>query len=183
MIFSILNSVSESLNQYLQNRFGPGEDKVILSSIVNQDGTVAVTDQDKVIMTLVNVQHEKVISRSSSSNNGMNPPISINLFVLFSAYFSETNYPEALKFLSAVLGFFQANYVMTHANTPDLDPDIDKITFEIVNQDLQAMSFLWGVLGGKYMPSILYKIRMVTIQEGNFKGEVPAFRGFDSNAS
>ncbi|MFN6945483.1 MAG: DUF4255 domain-containing protein [Cytophagaceae bacterium] len=181
MIYSVLYSISESLNQYLKNRFGFDEEKVLLSNIVNQDGSMAITEGDKVVMTLVNIQQEKINLRPTSGS--MNPPVNVNLFVLFSSYFGENNYEESLKFLSAVLSFFQANNVMNQYNTPDLDPSVEKITFEIVNQDLQGLSFLWGVLGGKYMPSILYKIKMVKIQEGNFRGETPSLSGFGSNVS
>jgi hypothetical protein len=181
MIYSVLNSVCDSLNQYLRNRFALAEDKVILSSIVNQDGSVAVTESDKLIITLVNIQQERISSRGPSSVNGVQAPVNINLFIMISAYFGENNYPEALKFLSAILSFFQGSKVMTHYNTPDLDPLIDKLTFEIENQDLQSQSHLWGMLGGKYLPSILYKVRMVSIQEGNFSGDVPAFKSLGTN--
>ncbi len=86
----------------------------------------------------------------------------------------------SVKFLSATLSFFQSNCVFTHSNTPDLNRNIEKLTFEIVNQDLQNQSHLWGTLGGKYLPSILYKVRMVTIQEGNFEDDYTRVSGFSS---
>lgn len=182
MIYSVLSTVSDKLNSYLKNRFALGEDKVILSNIVNQDGSLAITESDKVILTLVNVQEETVSSRLNSMDN-MPRPVNLNLYVMVSCYFTDTNYPEALKFLSAVLSFFQSNVVFNHSNTPDLHFNVDKLTFEIVNQDLQNMSHLWGTIGGKYLPSVLYKIRMITIQEGNITSESSLFSGFKTNPS
>jgi len=179
MIYSVLNTIGEKLDFYLKNRFSLGEDKVILSNIVNQDGSLAITESDKVVLTLVNIQEETVSSRTHSMTN-INRPINLNLYVMCSAYFIDNNYPEALKFLSAVISFFQANCVFTHNNTPDLDINIEKLTFEIVNQDLQAQSHLWGTLGGKYLPSVLYKVRMVTIQEGNLNMEYSRISGLSS---
>ncbi|WP_028978424.1 DUF4255 domain-containing protein [Sporocytophaga myxococcoides] len=179
MIYSVLNIIGERLNFYLKNRFALGEDKVILSNIVNQDGSLAITESDKVVITLVNIQEETVSSRLNSSVN-MARPINLNIYVMCSAYFTDKNYPEALKFLSATLSFFQSNCVFTHSNTPDLNRNIEKLTFEIVNQDLQNQSHLWGTLGGKYLPSILYKVRMVTIQEGNFEDDYTRVSGFSS---
>lgn len=180
MIYSVLNTISDRLNSYLKNRFALGEDKVILSNLVNQDGSVAITESDKVVITLVNIQEETVSSRLNSMEN-MYRPVNLNLYIMVSSYFIDSNYPEALKFLSAVLSFFQSNCVFNHANTPDLDLNVEKLTFEIVNQDLQNMSHLWGTIGGKYLPSVLYKVRMITIQEGNINSEASVFSGFRSN--
>jgi len=33
--------------------------------------------------------------------------------------------------------------------------------------------YLWGSLDGKYLPSILYKVRMVTFDTGEIVGRVP----------
>lgn len=178
MIYYALTAVAEKLNAYFRNRFALGQDKVIISGIVNQDGSIAITDPDKVVLTLVNLQQETV-GRINIPNN--NPSININLFVLFSVYFNENNYAEGLKFLSAVISFFQANNVLNHQNTPDLDENIDKLVFEMVNQDFQNLSYLWGVLGGKYLPSVLYKVRMITFQEGNITGDLSLFKGLGNN--
>jgi hypothetical protein len=180
MIYSVLNTVGEKLNFYLKNRFSLGEDKVLLSNIVNQDGSLAITESDKVVITLVNIQEETISSRVNSNMDQMRP-INLNLYIMCSAYFIDKNYPESLKFLSAVISFFQANCVFNHNNTPDLDINVEKLTFEIVNQDLQGQSHLWGTLGGKYLPSVLYKVRMVTIQEGNVENDYSRISGLGSN--
>lgn len=181
MIYEALEATADSLNDYFSNRFGQPEEKVILSNIVNQDGSPAVTETDKVLVTLVNIQEEKITAHRNTSRGIGNQSVNLYLYVMFSAYFTETNYPEALKFLSAIVSFFQGNPVMNHSNTPGLDGDIDKLVFEIVNQDLQNLSHLWGAIGGKYLPSVLYKIRMVSINEGNVSLEAPRFTGFDNN--
>src|SRR3954463_15830650 len=106
MIYSVLNVIGDKLNSYLKNRFSLGEDKVLLSNIVNQDGSLAISESDKVIITLVNI-HEETISSRLSNQDHLPRPININLYVLFSSYFIDKNYPESLKFLSAVVSFFQ----------------------------------------------------------------------------
>jgi len=93
--------------------------------------------------------------------------------VLFAANFSSANYPEALKFISSSIGFFQARPVIDQQNTPDLDARIEKVTLEIQNLSIMELSNLWGILSGKYMPSILYKVRMLTIDSQEISGEVP----------
>lgn len=142
MIFSALDITQSSLNEYFRNRYNQTEDKVIMSTLVNQDGSVGIPESDKIVMTLVNVQEERVTANRNSSKGGADP-VHLYLYVLFSSYFVENNYGESLKFLSGVISFFQSHKILNHQNTPDLDSGIDKLSFEIYNQDLQNMSHLW----------------------------------------
>ena len=36
---------------------------------------------------------------------------------------------------------------------------------EVVSLSMSELSTLWGVLGANYLPSVVYKLRMVTVQE------------------
>ncbi len=178
MIYSAVSTISSVVNDYLRNRFSTIEDKLVVSNLVNPDGSVAVTEPDKIIMSLVNLQQETVSHRG---RGGSNKAVNLNVFLLFSASFEENNYLEGLRYLSGIISFFQANKVLNHSNTPDMDPDIDKLSFEIVNQDLQNMSHLWGTMGAKYMPSILYKTRMISFTDGFLNNLDTPFTGFGTN--
>lgn len=181
MIYFALKIIAESLNSYLKTKFALNKDKVVLSEIIDKDSNDAATDRDKIALTLVNLQLEKNIQKTTY-NNISNPPIHLNLFLLFSVYFGEDgSYEEALKELSSIISFFQSNHVFNHQNTPDLHNNIDKLVFEFMNHDMQNLSYIWGMLGGKYVPSVLYKVRMITIEEGNFDLFPPTFTGFNSN--
>lgn len=178
MIYSAVSTISSVVNDYLRNRFSTIEDKLVVSNLVNPDGSVAVTEPDKIIMSLVNLQQETVSHRGRGATN---KAVNLNVFLLFSASFEENNYLEGLRYLSGIISFFQANKVLNHSNTPDMDPDIDKLSFEIVNQDLQNMSHLWGTMGAKYMPSILYKTRMISFTDGFLNNLDTPFTGFGTN--
>ena len=184
MIYAALTAVTDKINMYFSNRFSFNEEKVVLSNIVTQDGSIAIQETDKIIVTLVNLEKEKInLAAGKSSNSYSNRPINLNIFILFSAYFSEQNYPEALKFLSAVVAFFQSNPVLTHENTPELDERIHKLSLEIENVDMQTLSHLWGVLGGKHLPSVFYKIRMVTFDDDTIDGTFSSLTGTGSNVN
>lgn len=176
-----MRTVADKLNSYLQSRFSLNEDKVVLSSIVNQDGSEAITEPDKVVLTLVSLQKEVINGVKGSSSGMSNRPVSLNLFMLVSTHFSEKNYEEGLKFLSAVLSYFQGNPVFTQQNTPSLDANIQKLTFDIENLDMQSTGHLWNMIGGKYVPSVLYKVRMINIDEGNISGIGGTVSGLGSN--
>jgi hypothetical protein len=111
-----------------------------------------------------------------------NPPIQLNLYVLFAAYFPG-NYLEALKFISLVLGFFQGKQVFTAQNTPGLPDGVDKLVVEINNLDQHAQNQLWSAIGAKMMPSVSMKIRMIVITRDQILSEVPEITGTDTTTS
>lgn len=164
MLDNILSTLANQLDSYLKNRLGSDyEEPVMVNKLVNEDGSSTLTNVNAVIISLVNIQQENMASRTGGHGGG-NRPINLNLFVLFSACFT-AKYTDSFRYLSAVISFFQANPVLNQSNAPELDGDINKLSFEIENLDTAAVSQLWGALGAKHMPFVLYKVRMVTVNE------------------
>lgn len=157
------------MNEYLRARVRGSDDKVIISGIVNQDGTVAIAGENKVVLTLLNIEKESygksigIPAPTSKVSSGAVSAVNINLLLMFSAYFSSNNYGEALRFISFVITFFQQKNVFTKQNTPALDRSIDKLVFEIENMSTERLNNVWATIGGKYMPCVMYKMRMVTL--------------------
>lgn len=146
------------------------EDAIVLSPIVKADGSLAIPD-NSLGLTLVNIEEERVVkSQNAVSIAGdgrvsiVNPEIKLNLFILITANF--TNYDTGLQFLSAAVKCFQSKNVFTPDNTPFLDSSIQKLIVELFSLDFEKQNHLWGSLGAKYLPSILYRVRLVAIQEG-----------------
>ena len=104
MIHNLLPLVGSELNEYLKSRFDVDEDRLLLTNLVNLDGSIAVEGINKVVAYMVNVEEEttlKAAGGSSFAGGGFvsgAPDINVNLTVVFSAYFSGKNYVEALKF-------------------------------------------------------------------------------------
>ena len=67
---------------------------------------------------------------------------------------------------AGTIGFFQAHPVFDRASAPELDARFERLTMEIENLNTTELSNLWGILGSRYLPSVLYRLRMVTIDEG-----------------
>lgn len=180
MIYEALSCITEEINEFFRSKLKINEEKIVLSGIVNQDGTVAIQGENKVLVTLINLEKEpagKPVSGSSRSFSGNNPALNINLYVLFSCYFSSTNYIEALRFLSFVIAFLQDKSTFTQSNTPRLDESIDKLTFEMESVTSEKLNNMWATLGGKYMPSVLYKVRMLTFDSLNVREYRPLVSG------
>jgi len=180
MINSAILHITNYLNQYLKRTFDLNEDIVALSNIVEQDGTVATNVTNKLVVCLVNI--EKDSTPVNLPKRGMMPsdkavmgypPVHLNLYIMFAAHFSGNNYSEALKFLSHTISFFQRNPVFDHQNTPDLDRRIHQLALDIENLDTKDLSSLWSILSGKYLPSILYKVRMLSFAADDIKAQIP----------
>lgn len=182
MIHNVLQALCKDLNVFLKSRFGVQEELVVLSELMNMDGTVAISAENRMVCSLLSVEQERTNMNAPRINNKVltNPPYNLNLYVLFSAFFAASNYLEALKALSYTIGFFQGKQVFTPANTPGLEPNIDKITIEIVNVDLKDMSNFWTALGAKHLPCMLFRIRMVSITSDMILEETPEIRTLDT---
>jgi hypothetical protein len=180
MIDSTIIHVASSLNQYLRRKFDLSEDIAVVSNIVDQDGSVIPDINNKIVIFLVNVEQEtapglfsRIKSSSTANDAGSYPPVHLNMYLMFSANFSGNNYTEALKFLSCVISYFQRNPVFFHHNSPDLGKEVDKLIFDIENLNIKDLSSLWTIINGKYMPSILYKVRMITYDAKDLKAQPP----------
>ncbi|MDX8399513.1 MAG: DUF4255 domain-containing protein [Gallionellaceae bacterium] len=185
MIFAAVSHVANQLNQFLKRSFDLSEDVVVLSNIMEQDGTLAPNINNKLVVFLVNVEKDAASSRQTNfggfdRSSSTYPPVLLNLYVMVAANFSNNNYSEALKFLSNTISFFQRQPVFDHQVTPDLDRRIDKLALDIENLNFQDLSSLWGMLSGKYQPSILYKVRMVCFDSGDVLSQLTPIKGYQA---
>jgi hypothetical protein len=183
MIDKTFAFILDELNGFLNSRYPGNEPHAVLSALVNQDGTVPVAVENKLVLSMVNVEREAAApasalqARSTGGYARGNPTLSINVYLLVAASFGN-NYREALKFLSAALAFFQSHPLYNANNSAGrLPKELDKLSFEMVSLDMHALNNLWSILGGKYLPSALYKARILTVQDGRITELVPASTG------
>jgi len=181
MINTALDFLSKEINSNLNNIAGTtNEDFIVVSSIV-YGGKLAIPDKT-LGLTLMNIEEDRVAKDQRVTVRNMqgdietrNPDIYLNLFVLISAnfHYEETESPrldylEGLKRLSQVISFFQGKNVFTQANSPLLaltDNKIERLGAELFSFNFEQMNHFWSIIGHSYLPSVLYKIRMLTIQE------------------
>lgn len=185
MIDKAMNFIVGELNNVLLARFQSNENLAILSSISNPDGTLPPGIENKVVVSLINVEREAAANGGSWPMRGggesfgrTSPPLALNLLLMITASFS-SNYNEALKFLGSVMGFFQSKPSFNPQNSPAFPSEMEKLSMELVNLSIQEVNNVWAILGAKYMPSVVYKMRMVVLQEGWINERVPAVSGAD----
>ena len=154
MIYDALTDITDELNQHFKLRFGIAEDKIFISNVVNNDGSDAI-EKDSVILSLINLQEEKrLLNKANPSDN---PPISLNMLLLFTTTFTGKRQTEAIKFIQEIIGFFQQDKVIETAES--------RLIFEFYNLTLPEQNNLWASLGAKYSTSVVYKVRTINIDE------------------
>ena len=181
MIDAAINHIASELNQHLKRTFDVNEDVVVVSNILEQDGTVATHVNNKIVVSLVNIEkdsvpyrQQNVASVGAARSVVTSPPIYFNLYLMFASYFSGNNYQEGLKFISSTISYFQGQDVFDQQNSPGLSRNIDKLILDVENLNVTDLSNLWGILSGKYLPSILYRVRIVTYDSSAVKKQTPS---------
>lgn len=180
MIKSIFLTIADEMNEYFASRYSLNEDKIIVSSLASGVDNTTLLNEDNLLISLVNIEEDRV---SYNAQSLINKPVNIYVYILFTAGFSEGNYEEALELLSGAITFFQTKKVFNAQNTPDLHPSIDKLSFDMINLNIQELSQLWGINGGKYYPSVLYRARIVRIEEEGIISRSINISGFGGGAN
>ncbi len=181
MISKALQFTCDILGQFLKNRLGLDENKVILNNLIENNGSLPQENNNKVIISLINVEKETsraFNTRYQKTNSDNFADINLseryNLDILISANFE--NYSETLKFLDEVLLFFQANSILDSASCSAMPDGIPKLEFEIEKVTYHQMQSLWTAMGAKYQPSLIYKMRLITIQANEADRFIPVIR-------
>lgn len=180
MIDVALIYVRQVLDHYLSAQSGVQSGGVLLNGLSNSDSVRLEQNRNKVVVTLVNLEYESNRQfyggqrRDGDTINRVNPAVFFNLDVLVSANFDD--YVESLKQLTWVVTFFQENLSLDRINSPSLPEGLTALKFEIENSPSSKTHELWTALGIGYLPSVLYKIRHVSIQAGQVKGTSQTIR-------
>ena len=184
MIDKALEELKKSMGEYFKRLpepiFQGEEQKIHLSHIIKQDGSIAIPGES-LGLSLISIEEERAIKSQktvATTPDGqvthMNPELKLNLYILIVANFKE--YKTGLQVLSGAIRFFQSKNVFTPQNTPGLDPAIQKLNVELYTLNLEQEHHLWGVVGGKYLPSVMYKVRLISIQEAQIVDEQPPIK-------
>jgi hypothetical protein len=183
MIHQVLPAIVNEMRGYLESKFGLAEDQVVLGNIVNQDGSLAV-DGNKLVVSLINISRDGSKGSVKTIGGNNNPPVYINLYLMFSAVYNQNNinsqdYMEALKMISGVISFFQGRNSFDQADTPDFPADAVKVLMEMENVEFRELVNLWSLSGAKYVPSVVYRLRSLNMEEDLVTDELPPVGGLN----
>ncbi len=187
MISHGLSIVINELKKHLEDAYGvPASNDEVQSGNLAEglagSGNNGGVARDKLIFSVVNVKEEKALKnlpnfvRNDTTLRATyeNPPIFLNFLILATA--THSNYNNALLVLSRALRFFQSKNVFTQddvapssitSNAPPnaLDRlETFKIIFDLYSPTLEEVNHLWGTLGGKQYPFVMYTMRMFDLK-------------------
>jgi Pvc16 N-terminal domain len=159
-------------------------------AVTSVSSSIEPNTQADILITLINIREDKSLKNVPAYvRNDVtlkviyeNPPVFANFLLLFSVIHNA--YPQALSALSRVIRFFQYKNVFTHDNVAPatlisavvLESDRleeFKLILDLYSPTLEEVNHLWGTLGGKQYPFVLYTMRMLDLKYKGFPQEGP----------
>lgn len=175
MIYETLQILKEQLEAYFIEV--ELDINIILDNIALWESGSKDADrlEGNVVLTLINIEEEtalKNIPAAKVVNNQTeykNPPVHLNLFLMVSANCS--SYDFSLRSISRTIEFFQGKKIFTSANTiynrDSMSIDVldhFKFVVELYTPGFEVMNHIWGTLGGRQLPSAMYKIQLLRLE-------------------
>ncbi|WP_339712373.1 DUF4255 domain-containing protein [Cyclobacterium amurskyense] len=193
MIFEVFQILKEQINHYFEE-VGMENSELVIDNIALAEGAAEAADgmRDKMVLTLVNLHEEGTLKNFSNhyvNDNKVqyrNRVINLHLFLLFSA--NRNVYSNSLIDLSAVINFFQGKKRFTQANTV-FNRELEAMenvgnfnfTVELYTPTFEEMNFIWGTLGGKQLPSVLYQLNLLPMERDMTHSEGPLIESVHSD--
>jgi Pvc16 N-terminal domain len=188
MLSHALTIVINELERHLTNTYGAGAvtPQVRLGNIAegvgNTGANAGAVPRDILDFSMVNIREEKTLknvpnyARNDSTLRVVyqNPPVFLNFHILIVA--THSIYANALLMLSRAIKFFQFSHVFdqnsvapasltTNAPANPLDQlETFKLIFDLYSPTMEEVNHLWGTLGGKQYPFVLYTLRLLEMK-------------------
>jgi hypothetical protein len=191
MLAHALTIVVNELNRHLVAEYGGVAPQAALGNLseglaVGGGGGIA---RDMLYVSIVNTKEEKTLKNiptfvrndAALTVRYENPPVFLNLLILVTA--THSVYTNALTVLSRAIRFFQYKNIFTQEN---VDPssitnsapgsardqlESFKLIFDLYSPTMEEVNHLWGTLGGKQYPFVMYMLRMLDLRFSASQGE------------
>ncbi|MBD1580863.1 DUF4255 domain-containing protein [Pseudoalteromonas sp. S16_S37] len=170
MIDQALTVVRDALRQFIRLKLQVEmiEEKVVLTSLIDQAGQSTMPNNG-LGLALYRIVEDRVSESeyrstlTDSEFEQIRPPVIISLEFLVAANF--TDYSESLKYISTALAFFQSQNYFDQTSNPDMPADMAPFSVSLYTQNVSEHNHTWSLFGGRYMPSVMYRLRSIDIQE------------------
>lgn len=167
--------LKEDLNAFISNKIGVQSEFVLfsnLNNIMEKEGGPT----DKIIISIVNIEEEKLLKTPDNYtkiNNEINyrkPPVWLNIVCLFVFYTKSVENYNGIEMLQNVIQYFQSKPRIDKLNAviPDNYPTgMEEMRAEFVSLNYEQTNYLWGLFGGKYHPSVIYKFKTILVDNAD----------------
>jgi hypothetical protein len=169
MLDAALDFLVKNVNAWLLLRTGTEFGKLEVNRIVDETGKW-ISTKERIAVAVINIEEDRILKShlpEVTLVNGqhvvLQPELKLNLDLLFAANF--TLYDQALKYVALVLTYFQSHASFKQAEYPGLDPRIEKLNLELISLSYEQLNQVWAFVGSRQLPSVLYRVRMVALQD------------------
>jgi hypothetical protein len=187
MISHALTIVVNELNKHLDDAYGVATSPRVglgnlAEGVIATNGNNGGVLRDMLNLSIVNIKEEKSLKNLPNQvRNDItlkvaydNPPVFLNFQILLAA--THFDYTNALLMLSRAIRFFQFKNVFTqddvapgsltiNAPSNQLDQlESFKLIFDLYSPTMEEVNHLWGTLGGKQYPFVMYMLRMLDLK-------------------
>ena len=176
MIYETLQILKEQLETYFDS-VGLGKIIVLDNIALWESGSEDASRIDgKVVLTLLRMDEETTLKNipnykiKDGKTEYRNPPVHLNLFVLISA--NCESYDKSLRSISKTIQFFQGKKVFNAANTVYNRNNVSfdvfeqfRFILELYTPSFEELNNVWGILGGRQLPSVIYRIQLIQIEQ------------------
>jgi len=191
MISHALTIVVNELNAHLESIYEMTPDTARLGNPSDGfDSSNKGLSRDSVIFSVINIREEKTLKnqpnylRDETALKALyeNPPVFLNFQILVIA--PHETYADGLLLLSRVIRFFQFRSFFTQENVEPASITVNapknsldclesfKLIFDLYSPSMEEINHLWGTLGGKQYPFVVYWMRMIDLKFKAVQGEV-----------
>jgi hypothetical protein len=187
VISHALTIIMNEMNTHLADAYGSVPPQVGLGNVA--EGLVSTGSgggglpRNLLYLSMVNIKEEKTLKNLPNyvRNDATlrvsyeNAPVFVNVQILVTA--THTEYTNALTALSRVIRFFQFRNVFTQDNvvpnsittsSVPINPldqlESFKLIFDLYSPTMEEVNHLWGTLGGKQYPFVMYLLRMLDLK-------------------
>lgn len=164
----------------------------ILNIATLNDGDEFLLDKTTVVLSIVNIEEDKTLKNQSvyikqeeaatMVARYAHPTKHLIISLLFGSYNKDfVNYLTGIDKLNVIINFFQQNtslyikglsdgfisyneYLQIIKENPSIESSYQRVTFETVSLSLDQLHQMWSYLGSRYMPSVLVKMRLISVQ-------------------
>lgn len=138
--------------------------------------------EGKVVLSLIRIEEEPTLKNlpnykiKNDKTEYRNTPVHLNLYILITA--NCDSYEKSLSYLSRSIEFFQGKTVFTAANTVYNRTNVAmqllnefKFVVSLYTPGFEELNHIWGTLGGRQLPSALYKVQLIRIEQDKKQAE------------
>lgn len=173
-----------TIKNYLKQKFGQQKYSLgweVELGPIEKEGQV----EKSLFITLVRSEEETSVKQPNAKlrvdpgdkkHYYVNPDVCLNLYILIS---SHAEYGLALQQIHDTIYYLNSIY----PDDASLSEEMKRLSIELQSPTAEQWNSLWQTLGGKVVPSVLYKVRMITISALSSTREVPFVKMKDGKES